>query len=595
MVKQILFFLIVLHSTCSIVAQSSEWSTSWSDTNGYDHPVNIMIHNDISAAKQVPVAVYITNMDVPRIGTDGNQTLLEDLLAQKMLVIVLDASNISTESPDFEKTIHEFYTGLKNLIADATENAVSGQMNHIYFIPEGYRLQRDLSFWDIIKHSSHGTLDFILDVYNRRAWDHDYHPVNSWEKMRGPDGSEIHFDLRMDIIHPSGEDVQKVPLVAFFATQSLRTRTFTGNSERLYYPVGFAADGYAIAFIDHNYIPLARHEYFGHFNPFSLDQWNGLASATAAIRFLRAHAGEFNLNGRIGAVGHSKSSYSVVRLADPNHHKQDEGVVFHNFPSGSPEPQPWMDFESTINVAYTSMGGGTRRISYFNSQMVPLLTAAGKHDYLGEWNRFPRLVRTLQERDVHHLALWMEDQGHTFPVGTDLKTGQDRYILFRRWFDQNLHPHNEDHLEVLYVITPDDTDYYALDAKTRVLPEEHVLPAGTAEPVVWGNYDNMPFDAVEDMKYISRHSPITVGFARSIDLETVVSDEAMFIRNVYTGDKISGSWQARRQNSRFEFITNETLTPGSEYVLVVTTVIADKQGRRLLENAHSSFRTQLRP
>jgi hypothetical protein len=587
----ILFLILFLMPVYPLTAREySEWSTIWIDKFGRKHPITVMLHNDTPTEKPLPMVVYLSNLDIPRLGTDSDENILGDLLEQQLLVIKLNVSKMPSSSPELEHAIGAFFLDIDEIIQIATNSKFKGEHGNLFFLPEGYRLKRDLSYWDLKKHGSYGTLEYILDVYNRGARNRDYDPVDSPEQMRGPDGQIIHFDLRMDIIYPSGQNAQKVPTMALFSSQSMRPRAFAANDERLAYPLGFALNGYAVAFIDHNYIPLARHEYFGHFRPFSLDQWNGLASASASIRFLRAHASEFNLNGRIGAAGLSKAAYSVVRLADPNHHKQEEGGTFDNYPSGSPESQPWPDFKSTISIGYASMGGGTRRTNYFTEKMVPMIFAAGKKDQYGEWDRFPHLVRTSREKNMHHLALWLEDLGHTYPDGIDLKTGLNRYILIRRWFDQNLYPHENDNLEVMYVIPTPYSDNVSLDGESRVLPAENLLPSGSIGPNTWGEFSEEVFDAESDMKHIPRNSPIAIGFARSIDVNTV-THETIVVKNTETNKPVRGSWQAVRQNSRFEFLPDELLKPNTHYSITVSTSVTDYAGRNLKNAFQFGFRT----
>lgn len=75
--------------------------------------------------------------------------------------------------------------------------------------------------------------------------------------------------------------------------------------------------GYACVCYDHEYIPMARGDHYGYFNPYGLASTNGVKTHTAAVRRVRSLADELGYSkDSIGSWGHSKSAYTVL-LTDP--------------------------------------------------------------------------------------------------------------------------------------------------------------------------------------------------------------------------------------------------------------------------------------
>ncbi len=539
---------------------------------GENYPFTATVRQAAHNYHPLPTAVYLRNLDIPRIGTDSDSTIVKDLLDDELVVVELDGADLPAESPAMERALLDFHKNLPTLVSGASAGAIQVDESFIYTLPAGHRLKRNLPFWNIERHGAHGTLQRVLEIYNTNVAEHfGAEPVDSVEDMRGRDGDRFDYNLYIDIIYPSGQATEAVPTIAHFSTLDRMPRMFLSDDRRLY-PIGWVTSGYAMALIDHVYHPAARVRYFGHMPGFTLDNWNGVAAGAAGIRFLRAHAEAFNLNGRIGALGHSKSAYTVMRLADPRHPELPEHQEFDGFPTGSPDPQPWPDHKSTIQVAYASMGMGIRRTRYTTPELVPLVVAAGRHDHFDYWNATPEQVARAKEFDLNQLTLWMEELGHTLPSGRDAATGRDRTLLVRHFFDQHLAPLGEDHLEVLAVAPPRNAREVALD--------------GTVARFGVNDEDDLP----DNLHGLDPRMPITVRFARSIDTGTLPED-AFSVERADTRDPVPGKWIPSLRNSRFEFFPEEELEAETSYRITVSPGIRDSEGRVLEYGYRRSFQT----
>lgn len=528
-----------------------------------------------------PVAVYLQGFDIPRVGTASDEKIIEDLVNKGFIVVSLDSQTLPTASPDHEDLLQAFHSDLPNLLAQLLrEDAptfqtrpLSTEVSEIFYLPPGYTVQRSVPFWDLEKHGKHGTLERILEVYNEHATQRfDVPAVDSVYAIRNAKGEPLDFTLYLDIIHPADPDPndEGVPLIINFSTQPLRMVSFRPtNPSQNRYQLGFNTGGYAWAIVDHCYNPLSRHENFGYFQPYTLEDRNGLAVATAAVRHFRTLKDHYGLNGKIGVIGHSKASFSVTRLLDAEHESMPEHSRNRNFPDGTPEPQPWPGVSSDVQAGMASMGNGTRRNSYINENTGPLLIAVGRTDPAKHWDVFPALAAACEKAGINYVDLWMEDLGHAYPRGTDFGTGELRYSLVRKFFDQLLTPRGDDAFMV-YSITPKEgaTDV-RLDGQYRVLPAAEQLP--------------------EQMHDISPYTPITVRFVRPVDTKSIAGK--LVVKETRSGKPIDGDWSQSRQDTALSFTPLHPLKPDTDYTLTVSAGIADTNAASTQADTVRTFRT----
>jgi len=544
-------------------------SGTWSFA-GIAHPFTVTAAT--RSAEAQPNVIYLRNLQRARLGSDSDATIIGALVADGLAVIDLDCAGLPAESMALERALLEFHGAVESLVREATSGRLKIDLNALYWVPEGHRLSRRLPFWNLAQHGSHGTLERILEIHNSTVVERfGVAPIGRVNELRGRDGAALDYDLYIDLVHPSGAASTPAPVIAHYATQSRMPQSFR-SGDRPMELIGWLTSGYALALVDHAYNPLARSEHYRHFQPgYTLQDHNDLKVGSASIRFLRAHADAFNLTDRIGVLGHSKSSYTTIRLADPRHPDQPEHARYRGFPPGTPEAQPWPGFASTVQVAFASMGNGTRRVQYVNEHLAPIVFAVGRTDRFGHWEVFPPLIAAAEQTDAHHLALWMEDLGHDRPFGTDLLSGKERHLLLRQFFAQHLHPYGREDLEVLFTLPHADAEGVSLDGVTRVLTRAEDLP--------------------KDMHGLPATRPITVRFARAIDASSTTGG-GLSVWDLAANTPVPGTWRSSLRHSRFEFTPDRPLAPLTLYEIRVATSVHDTAHRHLAAPVHHRFRTR---
>ena len=269
-----------------------------------------------------------------------------------------------------------------------------------FFLPEGYRVATDLVYWELDKHAAFGTMEYIMNSYNEDIVPKlpGLKPVTSPKDMVDRYGNPFDFTIKMDIVYPS-QAKKKIPAIIFSAWLAPRNP----NGEPItYLPhfAGFTTRGYVYIVMGHCFNPCVQH-YF-HYGKFTLDQWNGFACYSAAMRYINANAGKYSINtDHIGMAGHSKGEYAITRLSDPHHEGGKEISRFEGFPEGSPEPQPWPGYPSNISAGYQSMGMGLFEPEYITPDYAPTIVACGENerDVISK-EAHPAFVKRLEELDV---------------------------------------------------------------------------------------------------------------------------------------------------------------------------------------------------
>jgi len=482
-----------------------------------------------------PVIVYVKNHGEERIGQEPDAPILLHYLNQHYIVITIDFENDPRAvSPFFDKDLHELFKAIyANDETSLLGTRLTPRKYRCFFLPAGCRVATDLVFWELDKHGVNGTLEYIMDFYN----EHIAGVVTGKEKVTSPDhltdrqGRPFQYKLAMDIVYPS-KAKKKVPLVFYLSTQVTRHPNVAPKTYRPHM-MGFTMRGYAYAIVDHCYNPIRRHFWFIP-GEFSLDPWNGLAAYTAAIRFIRAHASDYNIDARyIGGMGHSKGEYSVARLSDLDRADKAEARQFERQPPGSPEPQPWPDYSSRISVGYQSPGSNAR---FITPDYVPTLISHGEKDKLGRGYR--STFKRLEELDINHVALLMKGLGHELPYGRDEELGIDRYELVHTFFDQYLKVEEKLPPVVLFTVPRDQ--------------EANVAPSQT----------------------------ISIQFAPVMDEESIVDGRGVKIVGG-DGSPVKGSWSKSRQGTRFTFTAEEDFSEGEKYKAMVTTHVKNEVGTHL--------------
>lgn len=511
-----------------------------------------------------PVVFYLQNLPYERIGTETDAAIIDSLQKQNFWVIPVDCSTFPQTSPELESQLVAFHKASPTLLATYATETEEADLDNIYYVPEGHILKPNIPIWNILDHGVDGLINRIMDTWNKEIVEtFGVPPVTSPEQMYDKKGNPIDYNMRMDLIYPSGTSVKDVPLVINFSSNSPRQKPFnpTGTNEvvhRNMFPFGFLTSGYAWANVDHCYNPLARTDVWTYFDRYTLEDWAGLALVTAYVRYINTHLADYNLNGKIGTMGISKASYSAVRIANTKNAEGKEHFLYGGVENT--KTQPWPGVPSTIDVSYAAAGNGTRRVNTYVDQFtVPMATSAGSKDQYNQWDVYPEVVKRFKDIDKNHLAFWMEDLGHTYPgLGTDLATGENRYKLLKTYFDGYLKPVATDPLKVFYIYPKENAPEVDTDGLTRILIHDGVLPSA--------------------MLGLTAYAPITVRFLSEVDSATFVQHAKVYHKN--SNAEVLGTWHPKAERTTFEFIPGSDLVKDETYKIVISSNLQNVTGQQ---------------
>lgn len=265
---------VAAFSTAAVHAQPAAQNTEWSST-AVKQPIKMALlkPNGLKADQPLPLIIYLENLATPRVGTDSDESIIQDLLKTGFLVVTLDYAHHSDARVPF---INRDILELRNQILHKTFLAgVEIDPAHVFVIPCGDRLLRDVVFY------------------------------------RDPDRT-----LAMDIIYPS-HPVKPVGAVIEFSCDNVN-RMGTGSLVACSDTVldGEATEGFAVAMADH---PV-KAPYKG-IDPMPDCAWK----IKAAVRTLRAEGTKLGFNGKIAPLGFSRGSGMALMLVTTKGMEEFEG------------------------------------------------------------------------------------------------------------------------------------------------------------------------------------------------------------------------------------------------------------------------------
>lgn len=514
-------------------------------------PLKVYYAGTDTGSDGAEVIVYLKNQGWERIGQESDLSILRDFIAKKFIVITVDfGKEPRATSPDIDAELHDIFKAVYGYKTESllTDLGLVPKEYRCFFVPEGYRVATHLVYWEIDKHAVYGTMEYIMKSYNE-----DIVPkvpglktVSSPDQMVDRHGKPFDFGVKMDIVYPS-QAKKKLPVMFLSETQASRN---PNGQPKGYVPhlAGFTTRGYVYAVIGHCFNPCVNH--FFHFSKFTLDHENGYACYTAAMRYLYAHAGQYNMDTRyIGGIGYSKGQYAITRLSDPDHEGGSEIRKFKGYPDGTPEQQPWQGYPSKISAGMQGMGMGLFEPEYITADYAPTLIVCGEkeRDVISKEGH-PKFVRALEAHDANHLELFMQDLAHELPHGYDERMGVDRYQLVHDFFDRYLKP----------------------EAK---LPPVVLLVS--------------PHDQQPDVRTDEK---VSIHFAPVIDAKTIVDKDGVRIRALKTQNEVKGKWTVSHGGTKFTFTPGEPLDPNDEYEIKITTRVKDLSGTRLEKQKVTRFK-----
>ena len=389
------------------------------------------------------VILYVMGyVGAKEVGREDTLTILQDLLDEGYIVVTLDyIDNEKATTPNLDWSIQNIRMNIRSYIP----TALSYDKAEIYVVPDGYRIARNIVYYDFSENARKGTLDRIIDVYNNDSGFRNSkgakipnkdEVVTSIERCLKPDGTPIDLQLKLDIIYPSESEVE-APMVMISSSSETRMTICSTNKVRPL-DVGALMRGCAVAIYDHVYTPMARNDHYGYFSgSFTQESYTGVSSHTQASRAVHYYADRFGYSRENYAVmGHSKGSMCGL-LAAPDAEKLDWGSAgeykyneyygeqgFLAYDDGTP-------ISSQVTVAYRSMGAGAKdHNKYLNAENAPTILCVGVADQYGAWNYWTKENIDYERSGIDYLPIAMSDLGHAYPYGIDPEYGYDRFMAF---------------------------------------------------------------------------------------------------------------------------------------------------------------------
>ena len=554
------------------------------------------------------IIFYIINHSASeRIGGEDDVDILLDYLDQGYGIVTLDyKSDPNATTPYIEQSL----VAARALFNSSTNAALRGlsvktSSDYIYFLPEGYRLERDVWYWDTSIWGVNGTMEKYLDTWNNKIAGTSYDTlkigkVNSVEELIAvvtqKDGeTPIEYKLCMNIVYPSKPiGGYEAPVYVQEGTNYTREQNIETSYTRGAY-TGFALNGYACVQYDHPYWPfLYRSEYAfeGSGGNYGMSQ-SSENNARAAVRCARYYADALGYSDEyVGAAGISKATPGLSVLCIKNNKQLPqlaisgydpsyfEGDIFENKKRVKSIVQPFMyygdgtenEISSDCVVAYISSGNGIERLfgsgSYASYEKIPLVISGGTRDEYSCYNYWDAMVKWFTENTyTPFLPIVQLDQGHTFPVGYDEQFGYDRFTAMVDFFDVYLKPYDKRAPEILW-ITPQNG--------TVNLPTSGSWTVGPYTPYGW------------DQNSYYYGQTIQIRFLHAVDPKSV--EQGVALRTA-GGAAVEGHWEASQGDTLYTFV-HDGLSAGMNYVIDVTTDVKGKNGVPLAEGRSVSFKTE---
>lgn len=255
--------LLSLSIACTAAIVAPAATLAWKSTaTGRDVSVELLASTRADSAP-APLVVYLKNLAAPRLGTESDEAIVADFRRDGYQVAVFDyGKNSRARWPWINRDFAELRAAIHRRAFLA---GVKLDPAHIFIVPAGYRLRRDVPF--------------------------------------ARDGARV---LAMDILYPAKPARPVGTVLEFSCDNADRMGNFSLQFCTDTLLEGAATEGFAAAMADHP-VPAP---YKG------FDAMPECAQRIkAAVRTLRAAAGELPLDGRIVPVGFSRGSGMALMLA----------------------------------------------------------------------------------------------------------------------------------------------------------------------------------------------------------------------------------------------------------------------------------------
>ena len=165
-------------------------------------PVDLYVYAKVGRSSEIaPVLLYVINTNTERVGTESDVSILTDLI-EEYIVVVVDYRNNSLTTPvNVDQSVHRIhYQTAAGTHLSYEEDGVKKSLNIIkqadnWVLPAGYRIMRDITYFNFKLNGVEGTLERIVQVWNEDFSDTTYAGVKiSWGQKTTEDGTLVFND-----------------------------------------------------------------------------------------------------------------------------------------------------------------------------------------------------------------------------------------------------------------------------------------------------------------------------------------------------------------------------------------------------------------
>lgn len=588
-------------------------------------PVQISVYHNgnesvTSGIGGTPVMIYVVNTNTERVGTDTDTEIISSMLERGYLVVVVDyLGNAKAQSPALDWSIQTLQAGITAGTYFAGMGIPTSDYQEVYIVPAGYDISLGNVYWEIDKHSSAGTLEYIVKVWNtdfrsifadtvikwtdsngnRKATQKGYdgsEPV--WLNANGttntngqyikikhtlaedvedcvkPDGSPLDLNLYMNLIYPTNP-TEEVPVMSLAASGG-HLAQIPRSKNRPHFN-GFLFNGYAGVVYDHGYVPMARSDHYKEFSgssangvtgdnvTYSVSFYNDKKIHTAAMRFLRYLAASDSTyafdSEAIGVYGNSKGGW--MQFLGEEH---PELLVEKRFFEGH-HGESRYEAGETLASASGLVDGGTEQ---------PWLTYGGVSLDSGA-----DLVYACCGGAEEHIT---DTHAPTF-ISCNASDEYGTYYASSNYFVNACRSHNVPTMWVdvnaghMFTYGPDNN--FGFDTYDALFTFCGYYLKGDAVEVVYTSFTKSNTDC-------SVSDDIIVKFSGAVGEEQI----ALVSITDKSGNPVNGNWSSQFGNTEWTFTLDEPLDANFEYTLTVPASVKGDNGIAMGSDFVQNFTTQ---